>query len=377
MTEIEIGLGKSAKQSYRLDDIVVVPSRRTRDPDDIDTSWQIDAYLFDIPVLGAFADSITSPSTAIQMGELGGLGVLDLEGLWTRYKDLEPIMSKTAEMPAEEARKYLQKLYSQPVRPELVISRISEIAAAGIYAAGRVGPSRATELIPYAIEAEIDLIVIAGTVVSAEHISSSQESLNLKTFIRSLQIPVIVGGCTSYQAALHLMRTGAAGVLVGIGSDDASTNSQVLGIESHLATAIADARAARMRHLDETGVYCHIIADGAIGTAGDIAKAIACGADAVMLELPLASALDSPCPTRHWNFTASHKKLPRGHVLEVTAQSTLSEIINGPARSADGTTNLLGGLRTSMAKCGYTDIKDFQRANVAVLPTSSNFRDDQ
>ena len=367
MGEIEIGLGKSARRAYRLDEVVIVPSRRTRDPGDVDISWQIDAYCFDIPVLGAFADSVTSPTTAIRIGQLGGVAVLDLEGIWTRHEDPAPALAELASMPAADATRRLRELYAQPVRPELVTARITEIAAAGVYTAGRVRPPMATELAPHAVAADIDLLVIAGMVVSAEHVSSSSLPLNLKTFIRGMQTPVIVGGCVSYRAALHLMRTGAAGVLVGVGADRASTIDNVLGVAAPLATAIADARAARMRHLDETGVYCHVIATGAMRTAGDIAKAVVCGADAVMLGLPLASASDSPCPGRHWSISAGHAALPRSRMVELSQNGTLAEIVSGPARSPDGTTNLMGCLRASMAKCGYTDVKDFQRARAAVI----------
>ena len=367
MADVEIGLGKSGRRAYRLDEIAIVPSRRTRDYGDVDTSWQIDAYRFDIPVLAASSDSVTSPATAIAMGGLGGLGVLDLEGVWTRHEDPGPALAELARLPPEAVVRRLRQLYEPPVDPELVTARIAEIAAAGVRTAGRVRPPRARELAPYALEAEIDLLVIAGTVVSAEHVSSAAEPLNLKTFIRSMHTPVIAGGCVSYRAALHLMRTGAAGVLVGAGSGHAGTSRRVLGLEAPQATAIADARAARMRHLDETGVYCHVIADDAMRTAGDIAKAVVCGADAVMLGLPLASASDSPCPGRHWNPSAARSRLPRGRVLEVEPQGTLAEIVAGPARSPEGAANLMGGLRTSMAKCGYTDVKDFQRAAAVVV----------
>ena len=367
MAEIEIGLGKSGRRAYRLDEISIIPSRRTRDPADVDISWQIDAYRFDIPVLGASTDSVTSPTTAVRMGELGGVGVLDLEGVWTRCEDPEAELSELSAMPLDTAAGRLRELYSRPIQPDLVTARISEIKAAGVRTAGRVRPQRAVELAPHAISAEIDLLVISGTIVSAEHVSSSADPLNLKTFIRRMQTPVIVGGCVSYQAALHLMRTGAAGVLVGVGSGQVGTSRQVLGLDAPQATAIADTRAARMRHLDETGVYCHVIADGTMRTAGDVAKAIVCGADAAMLGLPLASASDSPCPGRHWDLSAGHPTLPRGRVMEVEQLGTLAEVLHGPALSSDGTTNMMGGLRTSLAKCGYTDVKDFQRAAVAIV----------
>ena len=281
MTDTDIGFGKTARRAYRLDEVSIVPSRRTRDPRDVDISWQIDAYRFDIPVLGASTDAVTSPATAIRLGELGGLGVLDLEGLWTRHTNPGPALAEVSEMAPEQATMRLRELYAAPVQPELITARISEIAAAGVRTAARVRPPRAKELAPHAFAADVELLVIAGTVVSAEHVSSAAEPLNLKTFIRGLETPVVVGGCVSYQAALHLMRTGAAGILVGAGSGHAGTSRHVLGLAAPQATAIADARAARMRHLDETGVYCHVIADDAMATAGEVAKAIVCGADAV------------------------------------------------------------------------------------------------
>ncbi len=367
MAEVDIGLGKSGRRAYRLDEIAIIPSRRTRDLEDVDISWQIDAYRFDIPVLSASTDSVTSPATAVRMGELGGVGVLDLEGIWTRCEDPAADLAELSTAPLDAATARLRELYARPVQPDLVAARIAEIAEAGVRTAGRVRPQRAEKLAPHAIAADINLLVISGTIVSAEHVSSAGDPLNLKTFIRRMQTPVIVGGCVSYQAALHLMRTGAAGVLVGAGSGHMGTTRHVLGLDAPQATAIADARAARMRHLDETGVYCHVIADGTMRTAGDIAKAIVCGADAAMVGLPLASASDSPCPGRHWDLSAGHATLPRGRITGVEPRGTLAEVLHGPALGPDGTTNLMGGLRTSMAKCGYTDVKDFQRAAVAIV----------
>jgi len=223
------------------------------------------------------------------------------------------------------------------------------------------------------LAAEPDLIVIQGTVVSAEHVSSVADPLNLKTFIRDIEIPVIVGGCLSYQAALHLMRTGAAGVLVGAGPGRVGTGRQVLGFGAPVASAIADVRAARMRHLDETGVYCHVIADGGMRTSGDVAKAIVCGADAVMMGSPLAAAEDGPAPGRHWDMSSAHETLPRSRMVDLPTRGTLEEILVGPARSADGTSNLVGGLRASMATCGYTDVKDFQKAELVVTGRQRGF----
>lgn len=368
VAEIEIGLGKSGRQAYGFDDIAIVPSRRTRDPEDVDISWQLDAFKFDLPLMASAMDGVVSPATAIEIGRLGGVGVLNLEGLWTRYEDADSILEEIANTPVEKATARMQQLYGEPIKPELIVQRIREIKAAGAVACGSLTPQRCQQFLPQIIKAEIDMFVIQGTVVSAEHVSKNAEPLNLKTFIRQLEIPVIVGGCATYKGALHLMRTGAAGVLVGVGPGHACTTRGVLGIGVPQATAIADARYARMRHLDETGVYCHVIADGGMATGGDIAKAIVCGADAVMIGSPLAAAHEAPGRGHHWGMATFHPTLPRGARVRTTARGSLQEILVGPAHENDGKMNLFGGLRTSMATCGYTDVKDFQKAEVMVAP---------
>jgi IMP dehydrogenase len=313
------------------------------------------------------ADSVVSPTTAAELARLGGLGVLNLEGLWTRYADPDPILEEIAALAPEKATSRLQEVYAEPVLPDLVEQRIRDLKAAGVTAAVACTPQRTLGLAPHILRAEPDLLVIQGTVVSAEHVSRQAEPLNLKDFIRHYEIPVVVGGCTSYQAALHLMRTGAAGVLVGAGSGAAGTTRHVLGVGIPMATAIADARAARMRHLDETGVYVHVIADGGMSTGGDIAKAVVCGADAVMVGTPLAAASEAPGRGFHWGSTAVHATLPRGNRVAVEVKGTLEEILLGPAHEADGQRNLLGALRRSMALCGYETLKDFQKAEVVAL----------
>ena len=368
VAEIEIGLGKSGRQAYGFDDIAIVPSRRTRDPEDVDISWQLDAFKFDLPLMASAMDGVVSPATAIEIGRLGGVGVLNLEGLWTRYEDADSILEEIANTPVEKATARMQQLYGEPIKPELIVQRIREIKAAGAVACGSLTPQRCQQFLPQIIKAEIDMFVIQGTVVSAEHVSKNAEPLNLKTFIRQLELPVIVGGCATYKGALHLMRTGAAGVLVGVGPGHACTTRGVLGIGVPQATAIADARYARMRHLDETGVYCHVIADGGMATGGDIAKAIVCGADAVMIGSPLAAAHEAPGRGHHWGMATFHPTLPRGARVRTTARGSLQEILVGPAHENDGKMNLFGGLRTSMATCGYTDVKDFQKAEVMVAP---------
>ncbi len=367
MAEVEIGIGKTARRAYRLDDIAIVPSRRTRDPEDVDISCEIDAYRFEIPVLAAPTDSVTSPETAIELGRLGSAGVLHLEGLWTRYEFPEKMFEEIAELPAAKATRRLQEIYAEPVKPDLITARIAQIKESGVTTAVAVTPHRTLELADAVLKAEPDLLVIQGAIVSAEHVARTVEPLNLKDFIRHYELPVLVGGCTSYQAALHLMRTGAAGVLVGAGTGAAAMTREVLGLGVPLATALADARGARMRHLDETGVYCHVIADGGVTTGGDIARAVACGADAVMIGTPLAAAKEAPGRGWHWSMPAVHASLPRGERVRVEPQGTLEQILHGPAHDAQGTVNLMGALRRSMALCGFETLKDLQKAELVTV----------
>jgi IMP dehydrogenase len=313
------------------------------------------------------SDSVVSPVVANELGRLGGVGVLHLEGLWTRYADPEPVLEEISGLAPDKATRRMQELYAEPVQPDLVSQRVADLKAAGHTVAVACTPQRTLGLAEHVLRAEPDLLVIQGTVVSAEHVARAREPLNLKDFIRHYEIPVIVGGCTSYQAALHLMRTGAAGVLVGAGSGAAGTTRTVLGVGIPMATAIADARAARMRHLDETGVYVHVIADGGMTTGGDLAKAIVCGADAVMVGTPLAAATGAPGRGHHWGMTAAHASLPRGNRVPVAPRGSLEEILVGPAHEADGQRNLLGAVRRSMALCGYETLKDFQKAEVVAL----------
>lgn len=369
--EIELGRAKRARRAYAFDDIAVVPSRRTRNSEDVSTAWTIDAFQFSIPVLGAPMDSVMSPRTAIMLGELGGLGVLDLEGLWTRYDDPEPLLAEIASLHDGDATRRMQEVYAQPVRPELVRDRLSEIRDAGVTVAGALTPQRTQELYETVVAAGVDLFVIRGTTVSAEHVSSVSEPLNLKKFIYDLDVPVIVGGAATYTAALHLMRTGAAGVLVGFGGGAASTTRGTLGIHAPMATAVADVAGARRDYLDESGGrYVHVIADGGVGTSGDIVKALAMGADAVMLGVALARATDAPGAGFHWGPESHHPKLPRGRRVKVGQVGPLEQVLYGPALVADGTANVIGALRKSMATTGYSDLKEFQRVEVVVAPYS-------
>jgi len=361
---VEIGLGKTAQRGYHLDDIAIVPSRRTRDVDDVSTEWRVDAYPFKIPCVAHPSDATMSPESAIALGRLGGLGVLNAEGLWTRYEDPTKILEELASLGEDaDATKRLQEVYAEPIKPELIAERVRTIREGGVTVAVRVSPQHTLALAPVVLDAGVDLLVIQGTLVSAEHVSTTDEPLNLKEFIADLDLPVIVGGCTDYKTALHLMRTGAAGVIVGVGADEWSTTDTVLGIRVPMATAIADAAAARRDYLDETGGrYVHLIADGGISTSGDIAKAIGCGADAVMLGEPLSLAEGAPAGGAWWHSSASHPSLPRGgFCIAGEPDGTLDELLFGPADRPDGQLNLFGGLRRAMAKCGYRDVKEFQK----------------
>jgi IMP dehydrogenase len=369
--EVEIGIGKSGRRAYGFDDIAIVPSRRTRDPEDVDIGWEIDAYKFELPLIASAMDGVVSPKTAIEVGNLGGLACLNLEGLWTRYEDPDPLFEEIAALTPEKATRRMQEIYAEPIKRDLIGRRIREIKDAGVVACASLTPQRVEQYSSCVLEAELDLLVIQGTVVSAEHVSKddSRQPLNLKKFIREYELPVIVGGCASYSTALHLMRTGAVGILVGVGPGHACTSRGVLGIGVPQATAIADAAGARIRHLDETGVYVHVIADGGMRTGGDIAKAIACGADAVMVGSPLASAYEAPGRGFHWGMATFHPSLPRGARVEAGRKASLAEILVGPAHENDGTLNLLGALRTSMATTGYESLKEFQKAEVMVAPS--------
>jgi IMP dehydrogenase len=369
MGEIEIGRGKRGREAYAFEDIAIVPSRRTRDPQDVSIAWQIDAYRFELPLLAAPMDSVVSPETAIAIGRLGGVGVLNLEGLWTRYDDPTPLLAEIASARPDGVTARMQEMYAAPIRPELISQRIAQVRAAGVTAVASLSPGRTAQLWKTVVDAGVDLFVIRGTTVSAEHVSGQSEPLNLKQFIYELDVPVVVGGCATYTAALHLMRTGAAGVLVGFGGGAAHTTRDVLGVRVPMASAVADVSAARRDYMDESGGrYVHVIADGGVGRSGDIAKAVACGADAVMMGSPLARAAEAPGGGWHWGSEAHHAALPRGERVHVGTIGTLEEILLGPSRHPDGSMNLFGALRRAMATTGYSDLKEFQRVEVTVTP---------
>ena len=368
MPEIEIGMGKAARRAYTLDEVALVPTRRTREPELVDLGWEIDAFRFAAPVLAAPSDAVSSPVTAAVLGQAGGAAIVHLGGLWTRHEDPSALLASLAEVHADDELEVLGRLrdaYAAEIQPDLVQARVKEIKASGATSVVAVAPGQVEALTPHLLKAEPDLLAIAAPLVSAEHVSgSNREPLNLKTFIRRFELPVLVGGCASYQGALHLMRTGAAGVIVRSSPEVAGE----LGVGAGLATAVADARAARMRHLDETGVYCHVLAEGGIRTGGDIAKAVACGADAVILDEVLAAASDAPGGGWWWDHGITHASLPVGALWRERDDPapTMEQLLLGP-----GAPNLLGALRKSMAVCGYESVKELQKAELVVTAAGS------
>ena len=372
---VEIGMGRTARRTYELDDINIVSARRTRSSKDVSTAWQLDAYRFEIPVLAHPTDALVSPEFAIELGRLGGLGVLNGEGLIGRHADVEAKLAQVIDAAAKEpepslAIRLLQQLHAAPLNLDLLGAAVARIRDAGVITAVRVSPQNARSLTPALIAAGIDLLVIQGTILSAERVARDGEPLNLKTFISELDVPVVAGGVLDHRTALHLMRTGAAGVIVGYGSTTGvTTTDEVLGISVPMATAIADAAAARREYLDETGGrYVHVLADGDIHSSGDLAKAIACGADAVFLGTPLAASSEAMGEGWFWPAAAAHPSLPRGALLQVATgeRPSLGQVLTGPSDDPFGTLNLVGGLRRSMAKAGYCDLKEFQKVGLNV-----------
>jgi IMP dehydrogenase len=376
---VEIGMGRAARRTYELSEVSIVPSRRTRSSQDVSTAWQLDAYRFEIPVLAHPTDALVSPEFAIELGRLGGLGVLNGEGLIGRHADVKAKIAQLVEAAEKEPEpsasiRLLQELHAAPLNPDLLGAAVARIREAGVTTAVRVSPQNAQALTPVLLAAGIDLLVIQGTIVSAERVAQDRdgtgEPLNLKTFISELDVPVVAGGVLDHRTALHLMRTGAAGVIVGYGSTrGVTTSDEVLGISVPMATAIADAAAARREYLDETGGrYVHVLADGDIHTSGELAKAIACGADAVVLGTPLAESAEALGEGWFWPSAAAHPSLPRGALLQIAVgeRPSLQQVLNGPSDDPFGSLNLVGGLRRSMAKAGYCDLKEFQKVGLTV-----------
>ncbi|WP_433504205.1 GuaB3 family IMP dehydrogenase-related protein [Pseudonocardia halophobica] len=368
---VEIGMGREARRAYDLNQVEIVPSRRTRSSQEVSTAWQLDAYRFEIPLVTHPTDAVVSPATAVAIGKLGGLSVLNAEGLWSRHADAQGAIARVVEAADSDdpsaAVRALQELHAAPIQDDLLAEALRTVRDAGVTVAARVSPQRARELTPALLAGGVEILVVQGTIISAEHVSKG-EPLNLKDFINSLDVPVVAGGVGDYRTAMHLMRTGAAGVIVGYGESSATTTDEVLGIGVPMATALVDAAAARRDYLDETGGrYVHVIADGGINGSGDVAKAIACGADAVMLGEQLADSADAPADGLYWTSAAAHPSLPRSDVTGFApSDRTLEQVLFGPSSTPYGTVDIFGALRRAMAKTGYSDLKEFQRVGLTV-----------
>lgn len=368
--DIQIGQGKTARRTLGIDEIALVPGRRTLDPSLADTRWRIGSIEREIPIIASAMDSVVNVSTARFLSELGALGVLNLEGIQTRYHEPEPLLERIASVEKSEFVELMQELYTKPIEPELIQQRIAEIKEWGGIAAVSATPAGAMKYGEAVAEAGADLLFLQATVVSTAHLSTeSVNPLDVAEFCREMPMPVIVGNCVTYEVALDLMKAGAAGILVGIGPGAACTSRGVLGVGVPQATAVADCAAAREDYYQQTGNYVSIIADGGLTTGGDICKCIACGADAVMIGSPLARAAEAPGKGFHWGMATPSPVLPRGTRIRVGTTGTLKEILTGPAHLDDGTHNLLGALQTSMGTLGAKNIAEMQQAEIAIAPS--------
>ena len=368
--DISIGRGKTARRAYGIDEIALAPGVRTLDPSLADTRTRIGTIEREIPIIASAMDSVVDVRMAVLLSELGAMGVLNLEGVQTRYADPEPILDRIASVGKSEFVGLMQELYAEPIKPELIQKRIGEIKEQGGIAAVSLTPAGAVKFGEAVASAAADLLLIQATVVSTAHLSpESAIPLDLAQFCEEMPMPVVLGNCVTYEVALNLMKAGAAGVLVGIGPGAACTSRGVLGVGVPQATAVADCAAARDDYRAETGKYVPVIADGGIITGGDICKCIACGADAVMIGSPIARAKEAPGRDYHWGMATPSPVLPRGTRINVGTTGTIEEILVGPAKLDDGTHNLLGALKTSMGTLGAKNLKEMQQVEVVIAPS--------
>ncbi len=365
---ITLGGNKKARRVYGFDEVALVPSALSVDPRDVDTGWQLGKYKFSIPIIASALDAAVNPALAVEMSRLGGFAVLNGEGLQARYDDAEAKLQEIAESPPDGIVAKLQEMYAAPVREDLVARRVREIKAAGAICAVAATPPNAPRLAQAAVEAGADFFVVASQVATARHYSTHAETVDLAKFCADSPVPVIVGNCVSYQGALELIEAGAAAILVGVGPGAICTTRNVLGVGVPQVTAVADCAAARDAYLEKTGRYVPVIADGGMRTGGDISKAIAAGADALMLGSSIAAASEAPAPGWSWGMAMSNADLPRGTRIRVSIMGTLKEILLGPAHKDDGTMNLVGALRLSMATCGAKNIAEMQQAEMVIAP---------
>jgi IMP dehydrogenase len=368
--DIQIGRGKTARRAYGFDEIALAPGARTLDPKLADTRWTLGGIEREIPIIASAMDGVVDVKMAVELSKLGALGVLNLEGIQTRYEDPNPILDRIASVGPTEFVPLMQELYSQPIKQELIQKRIQEIKAQGGIAAVSATPAGASQFGQIAAAAGADLFFIQATVVSTAHLSPEAIApLDLVKFCAEMPIPVILGNCVTYEVTMNLLKAGAAGIMVGIGPGAACTSRGVLGVGVPQATAVADCAAARDDFFQQTGKYVPVIADGGLITGGDICKCIACGADAVMIGSPFARSQEAPGRGYHWGMATPSPVLPRGTRIRVGTTGTLQQILRGPAQLDDGTHNLLGALQTSMGTLGAKNIKEMQQVEVVIAPS--------
>jgi len=360
---------KQLKPAYGFEDVAIAPGDITVNPEMVDVSMSIDGVKLEIPFLAAAMDAVVSPSFAVKMNAVGGLAVLNLDGIQTRYDDPAPVYAEIAEASREDATAVLQRAYAEPVRERLIAQRVEEIAAAGATCAVSVTPANTKRFAPVAEEAGADILAVQSTVTTARHTSRSLRGLILSELVEQLRIPVLVGNTVSYDVTLELMQQGVHGILVGVGPGAACTSREVLGIGVPQVTATIDCAAARDEYLRTTGRYVPIITDGGIRTGGDVCKAFACGADAVMIGTPLAQAVEAPGLGHNWGMSTPHSSLPRGTRIAVGTRGTLEQILFGPSSLTDGTQNLVGALRISMGMVGARNVQEMHRAEVVYAPS--------
>lgn len=367
--EYFLGRNRKARMTFGFDDVSLVPGNVTLDPRDVDISTSIGPVRLSVPLLGAAMDGVVDPRMAVELGKLGALGVLNLEGIFTRYEDPYAVIEEIISQPKEQVAAVLQRVYQEPIKEKLVVRCVEEIKSHNVLAAASVTPLRAETIGKKAIQAGLDILVIQSTVTTLRYYSSSLQALDLEKFCREAPIPIVVGNCATYEVALELMRAGASGVLVGIGPGAACTTRAVLGIGVPQVTATVDVAAARGEYFKSTGRYVAVITDGGMRVGGDIAKAIASGADAVMIGSPLAAAKEAPGRGHHWGMATPDPALPRGTLVRVGIKGTLREILFGPSTVTDGTMNLIGALRVAMGSLGARNIQEMQRVEIAIAPS--------
>jgi len=364
-----IGIGRRARRCYGFDEIALVPGARTVNPNEVDTSFEFNGKKFKIPILAAAMDGVVDVKFAIEMSRLGGIAVLNLDGIQTRYENPDMVLEEIANASPAKATELIQSVYTTPIKEKLVSKRVSEIKKAKATAVVSCIPANADRFSRLAIDAGVDIFVIQSTVTTTKHISTQYKTLDLHKFCKSLKIPVILGNCVTYETTLELMDTGASGLLIGVGPGAACTTRGVLGIGVPQVTATVDAAGARDFYFKRTGKYVSIITDGGMNRGGDICKAFACGADSVMIGSSFARAQEAPGRGFHWGMATSHVNLPRGTRIQVGTTGKLKDILLGPAKVDDGSQNLIGALKTSMGSLGATNLKEMQDVEIIIAPS--------